>query len=188
MRHDVPTALGTIVVELRGSDVVRIGLDELARQPATHGGDAPTGPAGSLVRWLGDYARHPTAEPPVAGAVLERWLAAAGVGGFTRTVLLELAGSVPAGETITYGELARRVGSDRAARACGSAMARNPVPLLIPCHRVVPAAGGVGPYSAGSGSALKARLLQHEGAGSIAHEPAPAVSRDHPPTPGASPA
>lgn len=67
---------------------------------------------------------------------------------------------VPAGETITYGELAARVGNPRAARAVGQAMARNPVCLLIPCHRVVPQDGGIGSYR--WGEERKIALLEME--------------------------
>jgi O-6-methylguanine DNA methyltransferase len=67
------------------------------------------------------------------------------------------------GEVVTYGELAARAGSPGAARAVGSAMAANPLPVVIPCHRVVRANGTVGAYSAG-GSAAKRRMLQAEGA------------------------
>nr|WP_163500781.1 methylated-DNA--[protein]-cysteine S-methyltransferase [Halomonas socia] len=63
---------------------------------------------------------------------------------------------IPYGETRTYGELAKRLGREGAARAIGAANGANPLPLLIPCHRVV-AADGMGGYS--GGEALKARLL-----------------------------
>ncbi|MBD3894800.1 methylated-DNA--[protein]-cysteine S-methyltransferase [Halomonas sp. ML-15] len=66
---------------------------------------------------------------------------------------------IPYGETRTYGELARRLGREGAARAIGAANGANPLPLLIPCHRVV-AADGLGSYS--GGEALKARLLALE--------------------------
>ncbi|MHB8836645.1 MAG: methylated-DNA--[protein]-cysteine S-methyltransferase [Candidatus Methylomirabilia bacterium] len=82
----------------------------------------------------------------------------AGVPGFTRRVL-DAARTIPPGTAITYGELARRAGSPRACRAAGQVMARNPVPLVIPCHRVV-AAGGPGGYA--GGPAMKARLLALE--------------------------
>lgn len=70
-------------------------------------------------------------------------------------------GGIPRGHTISYAELARRAGEPRAARAAGSACGANPLPLFIPCHRVV-AAGGLGGFS--SGLAWKARLLALEGA------------------------
>ena len=63
------------------------------------------------------------------------------------------------GRTVTYGQLAARAGNPRAARAVGQAMAWNPVPLAVPCHRVV-AAGGLGGF--GGGAALKRRLLALE--------------------------
>ena len=69
----------------------------------------------------------------------------------------------PRGQTCTYGELAERVGAPRAARAVGSALARNPVPLLIPCHRVVRSGGDIGKYGMG-GAQIKKQLLRREGA------------------------
>jgi methylated-DNA-[protein]-cysteine S-methyltransferase len=62
---------------------------------------------------------------------------------------------------VTYGALAARVGHPGAARAVGSACATNPVPIVVPCHRVVPGSGGVGSY--GGGPERKRRLLAHEG-------------------------
>ena len=65
------------------------------------------------------------------------------------------------GRTITYGELARRVGDANAARAVGAANGRNPIALLIPCHRVVAAGDKLGGYS-GGGPGVKRWLLDHE--------------------------
>ena len=75
--------------------------------------------------------------------------------------VLRATARIPCGEVRTYSELAEIVGRPRAARAVGTAMARNPVPLLVPCHRVVPSSGGVGKFGFGSG--LKAKLLAGEG-------------------------
>ena len=69
---------------------------------------------------------------------------------------------IPWGETATYGEIASRVGHPGAARAVGSVMARNRVPLIVPCHRVVPACGGLGGFSAPQGVSMKKRLLEME--------------------------
>jgi methylated-DNA-[protein]-cysteine S-methyltransferase len=69
---------------------------------------------------------------------------------------------IPYGRTVTYGDLAARAGRPHGARAVGQAMARNPVPLVIPCHRVVASGGGLGGY--GGGLDLKRRLLHLEGA------------------------
>jgi len=67
---------------------------------------------------------------------------------------------VPAGEVISYGALARRAGFPGAARAVGTAMRKNRIPVVIPCHRVVPSGGGMGAYSAGR--RWKKYLLMHE--------------------------
>jgi methylated-DNA-[protein]-cysteine S-methyltransferase len=78
-----------------------------------------------------------------------------------RVVLETLRDIAPYGHVVTYGELARRSGCPGGARAVGQAMARNPLPLAVPCHRVV-AAGGLGGY--GGGLPLKRWLLALEGA------------------------
>jgi methylated-DNA-[protein]-cysteine S-methyltransferase len=67
------------------------------------------------------------------------------------------------GVTATYGELARRVGAPGAARAVGQAMGRNPVPIIVPCHRVLAAGGKIGGFSAYGGALTKERLLALEG-------------------------
>lgn len=74
---------------------------------------------------------------------------------------------VPYGNTITYGELARRSGRKGAARVVASAVANNPIPIIIPCHRILPARGGVGLYAlrqlpAAEGTRIKAILLALE--------------------------
>ena len=79
---------------------------------------------------------------------------------FQKKVYLALR-KVPAGKVITYGELAKRAGYPGAARAVGSAMEKNRLPIVIPCHRVVPLKGGLGEYSAGK--QWKRWLLDHEG-------------------------
>ena len=66
------------------------------------------------------------------------------------------------GETLSYGELAARAGSPRAARAVGSVMSSNSVPIIIPCHRVVGSGGALGGFSAPQGISLKQRLLDME--------------------------
>ena len=142
-------------------------------------------PRGVTMIWLGDVAAADfeaaytrrlgrTARP---GALPERYAAAvrAAAAGerysavpcdlatltpFERQVLDALA-RIPRGETRPYAWLAREVGRPRAVRAVGGVMARNPAPLLLPCHRVVPTTGGVGNYA--FGSAFKRELLQREG-------------------------
>lgn len=80
---------------------------------------------------------------------------------FTRRVL-DACRSVPYGQTLTYGALALRAGCPGAARAVGGVMRRNPVPLLVPCHRILPRSGGVGGFSGPGGPKLKQRLLDLE--------------------------
>lgn len=85
------------------------------------------------------------------------------VGPFERRVLEELR-RIPKGEVRTYRDVAARLGHPTATRAVGNACAKNPVPLLIPCHRVVRSDGGLGGYSLRGGVALKRKLLEREDA------------------------
>jgi methylated-DNA-[protein]-cysteine S-methyltransferase len=78
-----------------------------------------------------------------------------------RRVVLEHLREVPRGETVSYGELAARSGNPRAARAVGSACARNPVPIVVPCHRILPGTGRLGNYA--GGPERKQALLELEG-------------------------
>jgi O-6-methylguanine DNA methyltransferase len=86
-----------------------------------------------------------------------------GAGSFARRVY-EAARQIPTGQTRSYGELARAVGRPAAARAVGQALGKNPVALIIPCHRVLAAGGKPGGFSAHGGRATKARMLAVEGA------------------------
>jgi methylated-DNA-[protein]-cysteine S-methyltransferase len=81
--------------------------------------------------------------------------------GFARDVLAQTA-RIPYGSYLTYGEVAAEAGNPQAHRAAGSALARNPIPLVIPCHRVLRSGGVIGNY--GGGPEMKAQLLQLEGA------------------------
>lgn len=67
------------------------------------------------------------------------------------------------GEAVTYGELARRAGHEGMARETGAALGANPVPLVVPCHRIVAAGGKIGGFSAPGGSATKQKMLELEG-------------------------
>ena len=127
-------------------------LPRWVRGPAAGGRGAsgwPSGPAARIIEYLSGRRRRfsvpvdLSAVPPFHAKVLRA------------------AGRIPRGRTVTYGELAAAVGRPRGARAVGQAMARNPVPLVVPCHRVV-GSGGLGGY--GGGLALKRRLLALEGA------------------------
>ena len=91
--------------------------------------------------------------------------------------ILQAARAIPAGATLTYGELAAKVGQPNGARAVGRAMARNPFPIVVPCHRVLAAGGGFGGFSAPGGLESKARLLTIERAATSA---APMLFEDLP--------
>jgi methylated-DNA-[protein]-cysteine S-methyltransferase len=82
--------------------------------------------------------------------------------GFRRSVLEILHDEVPFGHVVSYKELAERAGRPRAHRAVGSAMATNPVPIVVPCHRVLRTGGALGGY--GGGLDMKLHLLRLEGA------------------------
>ena len=82
-------------------------------------------------------------------------------GGFRRRVLRAIA-RIPYGQTRSYTEMARRAGNERAVRAAGSACGSNPIPLVVPCHRVLRSGGALGGY--GGGLPMKRALLELEGA------------------------
>ncbi|GAA2411162.1 MULTISPECIES: methylated-DNA--[protein]-cysteine S-methyltransferase [Streptomyces] len=83
------------------------------------------------------------------------------ISGFNREVLRELASGVPYGTVVGYGDLAGRVGQPGAAQAVGMAMGANPLPVVVPCHRVVESGGGIGGF--GGGLETKRKLLALEG-------------------------
>ena len=155
----VETALGPVWVGFspRGLTLIHVGADE------------PASFAERYRRRLRRTARPAPVPDRYAAAV--RAAAAgeparpvpidlSGLGPFEQTVLPLLA-RIPRGEVRTYTWLAGEAGRPRAVRAVGNAMARNPVPLLLPCHRVVPSNGGIGNY--GFGSPMKRTLLEREG-------------------------
>ncbi len=74
----------------------------------------------------------------------------------------EIARKIPAGETLTYGDIAKRLGDVQLSRAVGQAMGQNPVPIVVPCHRVVAAGGKTGGFSAPGGSRTKLKILAIE--------------------------
>jgi methylated-DNA-[protein]-cysteine S-methyltransferase len=82
--------------------------------------------------------------------------------GFRREVLTATA-AIPYGETSSYGQVAARAGSPRAVRAAGTALATNPLPILVPCHRVLRTGGALGSYR--GGTEAKRRLLSLEASG-----------------------
>jgi len=85
-----------------------------------------------------------------------------GINRFARQVYV-VARTIPAGSTLTYGQLARATGHPGAARAVGQALGRNPIPLLIPCHRILAANNKPGGFSAHGGVKTKIKMLKIEG-------------------------
>jgi methylated-DNA-[protein]-cysteine S-methyltransferase len=150
--------------------------------------DSPIGPLTALATaqgiaglWFDAQKHHPgDVDAPIDDdnphiASLRRWLEAYWAGGdpspsevaldlhgtpFQRAVWRALLG-IPLGHTKTYGEIAAQVGLGAVARATGTAVGRNPVSILVPCHRVIGANGSLTGYA--GGLPRKERLLQHEG-------------------------
>ena len=154
------TPLGRMAVVAGARGVVRVvlpgdaeALAEAAVQTGASTDAAAETAAEVAARELAEYAagRRQTFTVPVC---LD------GLTPFRRAVSQALR-QVPYGHTVTYGRLARRTGRPGAARAVGQVLAHNPVPIVVPCHRVV-AAVGLGGF--GGGAALKRRLLALEGA------------------------
>lgn len=155
---DVSTPIGTFRIVFEGRTVHSVDLLERGvAQVGTPVGARqrrPPFPAGSPARELADYFRGKRQTfdievDPTQGT------------DFDRTVWRALS-RVPVGSTVTYGDLARRSGHPGAARAVGGAMRRNPIPIIVPCHRVVGSAGDLTGF--GLGLWRKRWLLDHEGA------------------------
>jgi O-6-methylguanine DNA methyltransferase len=76
--------------------------------------------------------------------------------------VLKVCNRIPLGQTITYSQLAKQAGFPKATRAAGSVLAKNQLPLIVPCHRVVRADGKIGKFSAAGGSKTKKKMLEYE--------------------------
>lgn len=123
-------------------------------------------------------ASQPTAPPPQIAEVIDKLrrhlkgetqdlrniaVDLDGVSAFVRQVY-DAAREIPPGQTRTYGEIAKVIGQPSAAQEVGQALSRNPVPLIVPCHRVLAADGKLGGFSAPGGRDTKLKLLALEGA------------------------
>lgn len=160
----VPTPLGTLLVAQSDRGLCRVGfgdelqdrmLAELAERvgPRVVASAEETAPAREALAAYLEGERVDLALPVDLRLVKSA---------FQRQVLVSGLGRIHRGQVATYGELAEAIGHPRAARAAGTALARNPVPIVVPCHRVVPAGGSVGNYG---GSPWRKRfLLELEGA------------------------
>jgi len=140
-----------IIVEVEGERIKKVKVDEGCGKISILGSQKLTA---GLLKWFEEYAKGK--EIPVRFQFdLERLTP------FTQKVLLEIA-KIPFGKTMSYKELAACLGNPQASRAVGGACARNPFPLLIPCHRVIASNGALTGFSAGSGIDLKNWLLDRE--------------------------
>lgn len=162
-RLRVPTTWGVIEVLAREGRVIACTLPVRLRMPGValqcNGPDqvSATGPELRVLRKAARFVRavlsgRTATCPPLCDE---------GGGPFVRRARAALR-RVPPGATCTYADLASRAGSPRAARAAGSACATNPLPLFIPCHRVLASGGRLGGFS--GGLAWKKILLEREGA------------------------
>ena len=144
----IPTPIGPLGIEADDTAITRIVFH--AGGGAAHSG-APGGLAADAQRQLAEYFRgHRTR--------FDLPLAPAGTP-FQQAVWTALQ-AIPYGATVSYGELARRIGRPRAVRAVGAANGQNPIPIVIPCHRVIGADGRLVGF--GGGLAVKQHLLRLE--------------------------
>ena len=153
-----PTIVNSLVGPLR-LEATEQGLIRLAFRAGSRGPSARAFSGSKAVRILDEAQRQLTEYFSGRRREFDLPLAPAGTE-FQRAVWTALR-AIPYGETISYGELARRLGRPRAARAVGTANGRNPIPIVIPCHRVVGADGSLVGY--GGGLDIKRRLLELEG-------------------------
>ncbi|UXY26895.1 methylated-DNA--[protein]-cysteine S-methyltransferase [Streptomyces sp. HUAS TT20] len=147
---------GLVNVVFHATDAVRDrSLERLAAKLGTEPVEAPGSPLlAEAIRQVEAYfagERHDF-ELPLDWSLIS---------GFNRQVLRELASGVPYGSVVGYGDLAGRVGQPGAAQAVGAAMGANPLPVVVPCHRVVESDGGIGGF--GGGLETKRKLLALEG-------------------------
>jgi O-6-methylguanine DNA methyltransferase len=160
------TAIGRCAIAWSERGILAVQLPEanerhtrarlIRRFPQAH--EAPPPPA--VKRALEGIAALLRGEPSDLSAVA---LDLDGVPPFHRRVY-EVARTIPPGARLSYGEVAARLGAPRSARAVGQALGRNPVAILVPCHRVLAAGGKPGGFSANGGVATKLRLLAIEAA------------------------
>jgi O-6-methylguanine DNA methyltransferase len=156
----VPTEIGTLQVAWTGQGI-RAAMRDVS--------------AGDFQQWFADrfgvFPRPAASVPPSIAAAVRRALNGEGRGALRFDLsglrpfdqeVLQTALRIPRGEVRPYSWVARRIGRPLAVRAVGSALGRNPIPYLIPCHRVIRADGSLGEYG-GGGTAAKRAILRWEG-------------------------
>jgi methylated-DNA-[protein]-cysteine S-methyltransferase len=145
-------------------------------------GDADRTRARMQRRWTGAVESEPT--PDVRRAIDRVLALLAGEAVDLADIALDLeaapdfhrkvygvARTIPPGKTMTYGEIAKRLGVPHESREVGQALGRNPIAIIVPCHRVLGADGKMGGFSATGGVATKRRILEIEGASAIGAGP-----------------
>jgi methylated-DNA-[protein]-cysteine S-methyltransferase len=156
------TALGAFGIAWNGRGLSRLHLPE-ADRAATEQGLRGLASPGEMPPWaervIAEIGRYLEGERVEFASVAIDLTA---VGAF-REAVYEAVRAVGWGQTTSYGEVARRIGFPWGARAVGQALARNPVPLVVPCHRVLTRDGRIGGFSAYGGTLTKQRLLALEG-------------------------
>ena len=149
-------ARGVVGVQLPEGSAARTRAQLRRRFPGSADADPPS-EVESAIAAIGALLRGEPADLSSIALDMD------GVPEFRRRVY-EAARGVAPGQTIAYGELAARLGSPGAARAVGAALACNPFPIVVPCHRVLAANGKLGGFTASGGAATKVRMLSLEGA------------------------
>jgi methylated-DNA-[protein]-cysteine S-methyltransferase len=160
------TAIGRCAIVWSARGVAAFGFPEgseqatrkriAKRHPSAHEASPPA----DIQRVIDDIVALLAGEPRDLSAVA---IDTDGMPEFNRRVY-EIARSVPPGATLSYGEIAERLGDRALARDVGVALGQNPIPIIVPCHRVLAAGGKMGGFSAPGGVRTKLRLLSIEGA------------------------
>ncbi len=153
--------IGILSIAVSQNGLVRIALapitaliDYIGEQQLAVGQPAPS-ILSSAVQQLEEYlgGKRKTFDLPIEWELIRPF----------DQIILRACQQIPFGKVVSYGELGALAGKPHSARAVGGVMARNPIPLVIPCHRVVNASGGLHGYSARGGLNTKSWLLQLEG-------------------------
>ncbi|XP_069719503.1 methylated-DNA--protein-cysteine methyltransferase isoform X2 [Phaenicophaeus curvirostris] len=145
-------------IKLPKMSVLPSGAESSATCKVYEGAEEMTEPLKQCMAWLQAYFCEPTRVESLPMPAFHHPLLQQD--SFTRQVLWTLLRDVKFGEAVSYKQLADLAGNSRAARAVGGAMRSNPIPIIIPCHRVIRSSGQTGNY--GGGNLMKEWLLSHE--------------------------
>ena len=149
------TSIGTLLIAGGADAIERISFPKHGKpvQPEAGWRQSPRGPVAEAIRQLREYfaGRRVNFDLPLAPEGTA----------FQRAVWRGLQ-EIPYGTTISYGELARRVGNPKASRAVGSANGANPLPIVIPCHRVIAGDGSLGGFGGGLSTKQSLLALEHK--------------------------